>query len=280
MATAWRSASWFLPAGHLPAGLPLVVTEIGESFWHHGDHVIREHSGIIALEWVIEGQMELEIDGSAQFVGPGQGFLLRRGEQQRYACVGSRARKRYIGVAGTWAAALVDGLPVVLADPDVRSLQLAFARLRRLLLRGDPVAAHEASAIIYRRLIALRGGGETSAGKPAFEAALAILDRTTGSTVDVAAVARSVGLSRAQLHRLFRARLGTTPLRYWLALHMRRAAGLLIGSGLSARTIAARLGYREPLYFCAVFKRVLGESPSAFRVRHRQPALPDPPANP
>ena len=117
MATAWRSASWFLPAGHLPAGLPLVVTEIGESFWHHGDHVIREHSGIIALEWVIEGQMELEIDGSAQFVGPGQGFLLRRGEQQRYACVGSRARKRYIGVAGTWAAALVDGLPVVLADP-------------------------------------------------------------------------------------------------------------------------------------------------------------------
>lgn len=46
---------------------------------------------------------------------------------------------------------------------------------------------------------------------------------------------------------------------------IRRAARLLIGSDAPIAAIAARLGFASPAYFSTAFKRVTGQSPSAFR---------------
>jgi transcriptional regulator GlxA family with amidase domain len=144
--------------------------------------------------------------------------------------------------------------------------------MRRELRRPGPGTAAALAAVAYRLLLDLRPtttpGGDRSADPLAVEARTR-LDGALGSTVDIAGLARDLGVGRVALHRRFHAATGTSPLRYWQDLQVRRAQGLLIGSGLPVRMVAARLGYRDPLYFSRVFHRRTGLSPLAFRARHR-----------
>lgn len=264
------SGSWFLAAPPTTAALPVVVTEIGASDWRAGDHAARARSDILAVEWVLVGEIAFDLGGARHRVPAGAAFLLRPGERHRYACAGDRARKHYLGLAGAWAGGLLAELPPVIAGIDLAAWEHGFRALRRLLARPDAQTAGELSAVAYRLLLGLVDRRDDARRDPVLTAALARLDRASGSTVDVAGLARVLGVSRAVLHRRFRAALGTTPLRYWQTLQVRRAQGLLIGSSLPVKAVAARLGYGDPLYFSTVFHRIAGCSPSAWRARHRR----------
>ncbi len=58
-----------------------------------------------------------------------------------------------------------------------------------------------------------------------------------------------------------------TPLDYFNRRKMLHARALLHVPGLPIKVIAARLGYDDPLYFSKSFKRITGESPTAYRDR-------------
>ncbi len=100
---------------------------------------------------------------------------------------------------------------------------------------------------------------------PTVIAALHLLETSGARDLDVRLVARTVGTSVSHLHRLFKEALGTSPLRYAREHLMRQAKDALGNTALPCREIARRLGYDDPLYFSAVFKRVTGMSPREFR---------------
>lgn len=100
-------------------------------------------------------------------------------------------------------------------------------------------------------------------------AALRILETSGARDLDVRQVARQVGTSVSHLHRLFKDALGTSPLRYARERLIAQAKDALSNSTLSCQAIAKRLGYDDPLYFSAVFKRITGVSPREYRKRHR-----------
>lgn len=104
---------------------------------------------------------------------------------------------------------------------------------------------------------------------PTVVAAVRILETSGARDLDVRQVARSVGTSVSHLHRLFKEALGTSPLRYGREHLIRQAKDALGSTSLPCREIAQRLGYDDPLYFSAVFKRITGVSPREFRKRHR-----------
>ena len=104
---------------------------------------------------------------------------------------------------------------------------------------------------------------------PAVVVALRILETSGARDLDVRQVARTVGTSVSHLHRLFKDALGTSPLRYAREHLIRQAKDALGNTSLPCREIAQRLGYDDPLYFSAVFKRITGVSPREFRKRHR-----------
>ncbi|MFM2089614.1 MAG: hypothetical protein RLZZ127_103 [Planctomycetota bacterium] len=182
----------------------------------------------------------------------------------------SRLRKQHIGLTGAWAVAMAGPAPAVMTM-DTRIWDAAFTAMRRELRRPGPGTVAALAAAAYGILLGLRPAapGAGRAGDPVVERARAHLDRALGSTVDIAGLARELGVGRVALHRRFHAATGTSPLRYWQDLQIRRAQGLLIGSGLPVRAVAARLGYTDPLYFSRVFHRRTGQSPVAFRDRHR-----------
>jgi two-component system response regulator YesN len=80
-------------------------------------------------------------------------------------------------------------------------------------------------------------------------------------------VAAHVGLSPNHLSTVFSSEAGETIRDYVARLRMEQAKELLRTTNLSAAEICARVGYNDPHYFSAAFKRATGHSPRRFRAQ-------------
>ena len=69
--------------------------------------------------------------------------------------------------------------------------------------------------------------------------------------------------------RAFRERIGYTPQKFLELKKMERAMHIL-GTGRSVKETAAEVGYKDAYFFSRMFKRYLGASPSAYRLRGRE----------
>lgn len=74
-----------------------------------------------------------------------------------------------------------------------------------------------------------------------------------------------VGLSRSVLYERFAAIVGQTPTQYLINWRMQVAAGLLRTSMATIAAIACEVGYESEASFSRAFRRVVGESPAAWR---------------
>lgn len=91
-------------------------------------------------------------------------------------------------------------------------------------------------------------------------------------------LARELGVSETYFRRAFKLQTGLTPKRYHVLLRLRKAQELLAVSSLTAKEIAARLGFDSPFHFSTHFKAKTGLSPTAWRnhnhsrekIRHTQ----------
>jgi len=70
---------------------------------------------------------------------------------------------------------------------------------------------------------------------------------------------------RSQYAALFKRQTGYAPIDYFIRLRMHRACQLLDTTQASVKSIAASLGYEDPLYFSRLFRAVNDTSPQAYR---------------
>jgi AraC family transcriptional regulator len=98
----------------------------------------------------------------------------------------------------------------------------------------------------------------------AVEAAL-WLDAQAHEPIDLASVARAVGLSPFHFLRLFARILGVTPHQYLVRARLRRAARLLADDSRSITDIAFDVGFGDLSNFVRTFHRAAGVSPRRFR---------------
>ena len=92
-----------------------------------------------------------------------------------------------------------------------------------------------------------------------------ILENALECKRSVRDLAAELGVSASALNRLFRQRLGISPMRYRLECRIARADYLLRNTMLSAKEIAYRLGYCNQFYFSQEFRRLTGLTPRAVR---------------
>ncbi len=85
------------------------------------------------------------------------------------------------------------------------------------------------------------------------------------SELNMPDMARLINLSHVGLIWKFRKFVGSTPSQYLIAMRMRTAKNLLLGSNLAIKEIAVRCGYGNPYYFSNAFSSFFGTSPSKFR---------------
>ncbi len=92
-----------------------------------------------------------------------------------------------------------------------------------------------------------------------------LLESAMEARMTLPEVAEKFGMSSATLNRLFKDKLGVTPMRYRLECKIAHARYLLMNTSLSVKEIAYKLGYCNPFYFSQEFHRITGATPCAIR---------------
>jgi two-component system response regulator YesN len=79
-------------------------------------------------------------------------------------------------------------------------------------------------------------------------------------------VASKIGISPAYLSTIFKAKTNINFKEYLVNTKIKYAQALLINSNYSVLKISQEIGYANSRYFCKVFKKITGCSPSAYRI--------------
>lgn len=91
------------------------------------------------------------------------------------------------------------------------------------------------------------------------------LETAYGERIRLDDLARSAGVSRNTLLRLFGTYYGVSPMQYLLSVRIREAQRLLRDTDLSVTEIASRCGFSDGNYFCRRFAQHAGVSPGRYR---------------
>lgn len=86
--------------------------------------------------------------------------------------------------------------------------------------------------------------------------------------MDLDALSRISCMSKDHFIRKFRKEVGETPNVYITRRKMERAELLLLTTNMPVKEIAYSLGYSESAYFCRVFTKLVGLSPTSYREQH------------
>lgn len=88
------------------------------------------------------------------------------------------------------------------------------------------------------------------------------MDRHLAERLDIMALARVAGCSRAYLFRAFRTCMGVSPNTVFMKKRVMKAESLLRKRRMSVVLIAESLGFSSAQYFATVFKKFTGKSPT------------------
>ena len=93
--------------------------------------------------------------------------------------------------------------------------------------------------------------------------AISLIHRRYSSSLSVADVARTVGMSTSSFFHHFKAITESTPLQYQKTLRLLEARKLLLSEGESVTLAALRVGYESPSQFSREYVRKFGSTPSS-----------------
>lgn len=261
----------------------------GPAGWHIKPH---RHTGMFQVLCISAGGAIVTVDTDEHKLDGAWALTLPSG------CVhGFRFHPGTRGHVLTCADTLLDALGRNLLPPavaavartprriDCRSELLLFAQLEQYLqLLHWELGSHRAGNITMLQLLVVavlvtlerqdaqgdarsQGGGATHQ-QSLVQAFRTLLDAQYRSAWTVEQYAAALGVSSSTLNRACHAVLELSAKQLVQQRLLHEAKRRLIYTGEPLESIAWSLGYRDPAYFSRVFRRLAGDSPSAFRLRH------------
>ena len=130
----------------------------------------------------------------------------------------------------------------------------------------------EAAMVGYLYLFIAALMKETIAGKPHSTSsssqyvlnAIKYIQFNYSHDISIDDVAKSVGVSRSHLYRVFMLNVGKSPIDYLTEYRVNEACKLLRAGHLSIAEVAVSVGFFDQFYFSRVFKRAKGVPPSKY----------------
>ena len=77
-------------------------------------------------------------------------------------------------------------------------------------------------------------------------------------------------MSRSKLYVKVKSLTGKTVVEFVLNYRLRKAARLIVEESMPLRVVMEKVGIESPSYFTNSFKKVFGETPSAFADKHHK----------
>jgi len=149
-----------------------------------------------------------------------------------------------------------------------RSHGPTFEEIRRRCSSPEVLVRRSADFRFLAFLCDLAGKGLSPAAPAAgkyIDEALAMMQASIHSPLDLDTVAQRLGIDKSYFVRLFKRTVGQPPMRYFLGLRLDTAKHRLRNGDESLRTIALDLGFHDEFHFSHQFKTHVGQSPQVFR---------------
>lgn len=236
-----------------------------------GPRVQRDYQLVV----LVEGRATVDVAGVQREIGAGQVGLFLPGRREFFAFASDRKSHH------TWCAVHPSLVPAEVAEACQRAAPVLpvtrrFEHLIELGLSLPLTAGTQAHGLLDALGLAAlqaylftdtRQERRVTDEPDALRRALTWLGEAGHETVDLPALARAAGVSPAQLVKLFKRHLGTTPIRYVWETRTRRGMQLLRETGLTVGEVAHRCGFQTPFHFSRWCKELHGLAPRALRAQ-------------
>jgi LacI family transcriptional regulator len=156
--------------------------------------------------------------------------------------------------------------------PNARRTGYEAAAVLASLMAGRDPRAEDSKEIEPVRVVGRRSTEALAVADRHVAAALRFIQEHADDAIGVKDVLRAVPVSRTLLERKFVRLVGESPHRVIKRRKIERVRQLLAETDVAVARIADLTGFESASYLSTVFLRETGESPRAFRAKHRRPA--------
>lgn len=232
---------------------------------------VRDH---YLIHLIVQGKGSYTTDGNTFELGEGDVFLLKPNQLASYSASTAEPWEYYwVGFNGAFAHKLMQNTPFSEERPvfhcaDPLPLQTALSDL--FDARG-PAAQNDARMVGHLHLFlaclmqeATQLDTRAATGSHYVSNAIKYIQFNYSHEISIDDIARSVGVSRSHLYRLFISNVGQSPIDYLTGYRIEEACNLLKNSQLSIAEIAVSVGFFDKFYFSRVFKKAKGMPPSRY----------------
>jgi transcriptional regulator GlxA family with amidase domain len=130
--------------------------------------------------------------------------------------------------------------------------------------------ASQILGLLYSAQQARLAGDDTSIA--AVREAIGQMRTSLDSKLSMQSIAQELKVSYRWFRRTFAQHTGLSPHQYLLELRLARARSLLSGSAATVKEIATSAGFEDGHYFCRLFRRKVGLTPTQWRERTQKPS--------
>lgn len=236
--------------------------------------IIPPHDHELAsLSVVLHGAYDQRVGRHSRECRPGMTLCHPEGERHSNAHRSASVRMLCVEIGNARLSALRETVAVL--DRPAQFAGGPIARLADQLARefhnNDGASALAIEALVLEILAQTCRATELSRASPPrwLAGATDYLHGHFHETVEVADVARAVGVHPAHLARVFREHKGATIGDYLRSLRIEAARRQLLSSDRPLREIAADAGFADQSHFSRLFRAATGSTPSTYRRLHR-----------
>ena len=249
-------------------GVPFDHAIVGVTYPLEDYYIVRgAYSKVVNLEYVVEGEGEILLDGVWKTASAGDFFILRSQEPHEYRSKKHNPwHKIWINYCADYTLSLLDAYNV--KSGIYKAADTASVFLQALELSSSAyvtVSTCYTLAEYVHKIIAsasLRKAAETSCDEYRIRE---MLNASIYKKVDLDSISDALHMSKSNLIRIFKSRYGVTPYNYLIDSKMETAKLLMVNSSLSVREIADMLCISDEHYFSTLFYRRVGMRPRDYK---------------
>ena len=252
--------------------LPLYLLNMGQH--NCQDHIIRtEGYPCPQILYCTKGGGTLLTDGKEIRISPYTAIYMPAHHPHEYYADGDVWDIHWVVPAGYAAEDILKqfGLsePKIFKLKEVKMLEHIFRKMHEAIRADSVFGNYRASGYLYDFLIEfyrlISSAGTSAAPNRALMKAVDHINFNFASSITMDDLCSVSGVSKQYLCLLFRNTLGSRPMEYIAKRRIQAAKELLTSTNKTIEDIASETGFCTAGYFCKLFKRYEGITPSHFR---------------
>lgn len=252
--------------------LPLFLVSVGLNEWQY--HVFCKNGDqYTKFLYCTKGSGVLIVNDVKYNIEPYTAFVIPAGVPHEYYTIGDSWDTHWVIPSGFACNEMLNKLGFdvfsIFGLDDIKYLDHVFRKMHEAIISDKMFGNMRASGIMYDFLIELyricTAASKTNFTNTLVAKAIDYIEIHYTENIGLDELCGCTGVSKQHLCKLFRETLSSRPMEYIAKRRIKQAKILLSQTDISIESIAEQTGFCDSSYFCKLFKRYEGITPSQFR---------------